>query len=923
MEYKDTLLMPKTEFPMRGNLPKREPDTQTKWEEMNIYQKVQERTSDRPLFVLHDGPPYANGNIHMGHALNKILKDFIVRYKSMSGFHAPYVPGWDTHGLPIEQALTNKGVKRKEMTIAEFRKLCEEYAYKQVDNQRTQFKQLGVRGDWDNPYITLKPEYEAQQIKVFGDMAKKGYIYKGKKPVYWSPSSESALAEAEIEYQDKRSPSIYVGFAVTEGKGVLEKGTQLVIWTTTPWTIPANLGIAVHEDLSYVVVNVNESSYVVAEDLLEEVAKNLEWEDYSVSKKVKGAELEYIVAKHPLYDRDSLVVLGEHVTTDSGTGCVHTAPGHGEDDFLVGRKYGLDVLCPVDDKGVMTSEAPGFEGLFYDKANKPITEKLQETGALLKLNFITHSYPHDWRTKKPVIFRATAQWFASIDKFRKELLEAVNETKWVPAWGETRLYNMVRDRGDWCISRQRAWGVPIPVFYAENGQEIISDETIEHVSKLFREHGSNIWFEKEAKDLLPEGFTHKGSPNGKFTKEQDIMDVWFDSGSSHQAVLEERNDLQRPADLYLEGSDQYRGWFNSSLTTSVAVTGKAPYKGVLSHGFALDGDGRKMSKSLGNVVVPEKVMKQLGADILRLWVASVDYQADVRVSDPILKQVAEVYRKIRNTYRFLLGNLSDFDPSTNAVSFDQLREVDQFMLVKLNDLVKNVRNSYDKYEFASIYHAVNNFCTLDLSSFYLDFAKDVLYIESENHDERRAIQTVLYESLVALTKLMSPILSHTADEVWAHIPGVVGESVQLTDMPEVQELRNADELKKKWNAFLELRDDVLKGLEEARNQKLIGKSLTAKVTLYVNDETQALLSSIKEDLKQLFIVSAFEIGGAVNAAPEHALSLGENNIVVEKAEGETCDRCWVVTTTVGEDQDHPTLCTRCASVVKESYSHLA
>lgn len=923
MEYKDTLLMPKTEFPMRGNLPKREPDTQKKWEEMNIYQKVQERTSDRPLFVLHDGPPYANGNIHMGHALNKILKDFIVRYKSMSGFHAPYVPGWDTHGLPIEQALTNKGVKRKEMTIAEFRKLCEEYAYEQVDNQRTQFKQLGVRGDWDNPYITLKPEYEAQQIKVFGDMAKKGYIYKGKKPVYWSPSSESALAEAEIEYQDKRSPSIYVGFAVTEGKGVLDEGTQLVIWTTTPWTIPANLGIAVHEDLSYVVVNVKESSYVVAEDLLEEVAKTLEWEDYSVSKKVKGAKLEHIVAKHPLYDRDSLVVLGEHVTTDSGTGCVHTAPGHGEDDFLVGKKYGLDVLCPVDDKGVMTSEAPGFEGLFYDKANKPITEKLQETGALLKLNFITHSYPHDWRTKKPVIFRATAQWFASIDKFRKELLEAVNETKWVPAWGETRLYNMVRDRGDWCISRQRAWGVPIPVFYAENGQEIISDETIDHVSKLFREHGSNIWFEKEAKDLLPEGFTHEGSPNGKFTKEQDIMDVWFDSGSSHQAVLEERDDLQRPADLYLEGSDQYRGWFNSSLTTSVAVTGKAPYKGVLSHGFALDGDGRKMSKSLGNVVVPEKVMKQLGADILRLWVASVDYQADVRVSDPILKQVAEVYRKIRNTYRFLLGNLSDFDPRTNAVSFDQLREVDQFMLVKLNDLVKNVRNSYDKYEFASIYHAVNNFCTLDLSSFYLDFAKDVLYIESENHDERRAIQTVLYESLVALTKLMSPILSHTADEVWAHIPGVEGESVQLTDMPEVQEFRNADELKKKWNAFLELRDDVLKGLEEARNQKMIGKSLTAKVTLYVNDETKALLGSIKEDLKQLFIVSAFEIGGAVNTAPEHALSLGENNIVVEKAEGETCDRCWVVTTSIGEDKDHPTLCTRCASVVKESYSHLA
>ncbi|OIU72294.1 isoleucine--tRNA ligase [Rossellomorea aquimaris] len=923
MEYKDTLLMPKTEFPMRGNLPKREPETQQKWEEMDIYKKVQERTQGRPLFVLHDGPPYANGNLHMGHALNKILKDFIVRYKSMNGFHAPYVPGWDTHGLPIEQALTNKGVKRKEMTVAEFRKLCEEYAYEQVDIQRTQFKQLGVRGDWENPYITLKPEYEAQQIKVFGDMAKKGYIYKGKKPVYWSPSSESALAEAEIEYQDKRSPSIYVGFSVTDGKGILETGTQFIIWTTTPWTIPANLGIAVHQDLTYAVVSVNDHTYVVAEDLLEDVAENLEWADYNVTKNVKGAELERMKAKHPIYDRESLVILGDHVTTDSGTGCVHTAPGHGEDDFLVGKKYGLDVLCPVDDKGVMTSEAPGFEGLFYDKANKPITEKLEEAGALLKLNFITHSYPHDWRTKKPVIFRATAQWFASIDKFRDELLQAVKDTKWVPNWGETRLFNMVRDRGDWCISRQRAWGVPIPVFYAENGEEIITDETIDHVSALFREHGSNIWFEKEAKDLLPEGFTHEGSPNGVFTKEQDIMDVWFDSGSSHQAVLEARDDLQRPADLYLEGSDQYRGWFNSSLTTGVAVTGKAPYKGVLSHGFALDGEGRKMSKSLGNVVVPEKVMKQLGADILRLWVASVDYQSDVRVSDPILKQVAEVYRKIRNTYRFLLGNLADFDPKADSVSYDNLREVDQFMMVKLNDLVKNVKKSYDNYEFASIYHAVNNFCTLDLSSFYLDFAKDVLYIEAKDNYERRAMQTVLHEALVVLAKLMSPILSHTADEVWAHVPGAEGDSVQLTDMPELKELSNAEELKKKWNAFLELRDDVLKALEEARNQKVIGKSLTAKVTLYVDDETKSLLNSISEDLKQLFIVSAIEIGGGASDAPEHALTVGQNNIVVEKAKGETCDRCWVVTTTVGEDKDHPELCTRCASVVKENYSHLA
>ncbi|MBS4211920.1 MULTISPECIES: isoleucine--tRNA ligase [Neobacillus] len=923
MEYKDTLLMPQTDFPMRGNLPQREPEMQAKWEEMNIYQKVQERTKGRPMFVLHDGPPYANGDIHMGHALNKILKDFIVRYKSMSGYHAPYVPGWDTHGLPIEQALTNKGVKRKEMSVAEFRQLCTDYALEQIDNQRTQFKRLGVRGDWENPYITLKPEYEAQQIKVFGEMAKKGYIYKGLKPVYWSPSSESALAEAEIEYKDKRSPSIYVGFPVKDGKGVLDTDTEIVIWTTTPWTIPANLGISVHPELTYVVVAVNDKKYVVAESLLESVTNEIGWEEAAVLKKVKGAELEYVVARHPLYDRDSLVMLGEHVTTDAGTGCVHTAPGHGEDDFHVGQKYGLDVLCPVDDKGNMTNEAPGFEGLFYDEANKPISQALEEKGALLKLTFITHSYPHDWRTKKPVIFRATAQWFASIKDFRDQLLEAVKATKWVPAWGETRLFNMVRDRGDWCISRQRVWGVPIPVFYAENGEEIITDETIEHVSNLFRENGSNIWFERETKDLLPEGFSHPGSPNGKFTKETDIMDVWFDSGSSHQAVLLEREDLVRPADLYLEGSDQYRGWFNSSLSTAVAVTGKAPYKGVLSHGFALDGEGRKMSKSLGNVVVPAKVMNQLGADILRLWVASVDYQSDVRVSDAILKQVAEVYRKIRNTFRFLLGNLADFDPAVNKVAYENLREVDQFMLVKLNKLIKSVRNSYENYDYAGIYHSVNNFCTLDLSAFYLDFAKDVLYIEAVDHPERRAIQTVLYESLLALTKLVSPILSHTADEVWKYIPKVQEESVQLTDLPEYQELPGATELEEKWSAFMKLRDDVLKALEEARNAKVIGKSLTAKVTLYVNDNTKALLDSVSENLKQLFIVSGFEVAGAYDEAPEDALKLDTAAIVVTKAEGETCERCWVVTPDVGQDAEHPTLCPRCAQVVKENYSHLA
>lgn len=922
MDYKDTLLMPKTDFPMRGNLPNREPEIQGKWEDMDIYSLVQKRTEGRPMFVLHDGPPYANGDIHMGHALNKVLKDFIVRSRSMSGYHAPYVPGWDTHGLPIETALTkNKKVKRKEMTVAEFRKLCEEYAWQQIEGQKAQFKRLGVRGDWENPYVTLKPEFEAQQIKVFGEMAKKGYIYKGKKPVYWSPSSESALAEAEIEYHDKRSPSIYVAFDVKDGKGVLTNGEKIVIWTTTPWTIPANLGIAVHPELEYSVVAAGGARYVMASALIESVAKAIGFEDHEVVQTVKGKDLEHIVAVHPLYGRDSLVMLGEHVTTDAGTGCVHTAPGHGEDDFIIGQKYGLDVLCPVDEKGHMTSEAPGFEGLFYDQANKPITEQLEEKGALLKLDFITHSYPHDWRTKKPTIFRATAQWFASIKDFRGELLEAVKETKWVPEWGETRLYNMIRDRGDWCISRQRAWGVPIPVFYAENGEPIITDETINHVSELFREHGSNIWFEKEANELLPEGFTHPGSPNGKFTKEQDIMDVWFDSGSSHQAVLEEREGLVRPADLYLEGSDQYRGWFNSSISTAVAVTGKAPYKGVLSHGFALDGEGRKMSKSLGNVVVPAKIMNQFGADILRLWVASVDYQADVRVSDAILKQVAEVYRKIRNTFRFLHGNIADFDPAKDAIAVEDLREVDQYILIKLNSLIEKVKKAYEEYDFAVIYHAVHNFCAIELSSFYMDFAKDVVYIEHADHKDRRSMQTVFYETLLALVKLIAPILPHTADEMWSHFTFVSEKSVQLTDMPETRDIPNAKETEEKFDSFMKLRDDVLKALETARNEKIIGKSSVASLTLYPNEEAKALLSSIKEDVKQLFIVSELAIGGTEVDAPEDAQSFEAGKIVVAQAEGETCERCRMVSKEIGEDPDHPELCPRCAGIVKTYYQN--
>jgi isoleucyl-tRNA synthetase len=915
MSYKDTLLMPKTDFPMRGNLPKREPLIQEKWENENIYQKVLDYTKDRPLFVLHDGPPYANGDIHIGHAENKVLKDIIVRYKSMSGFRAPYVPGWDTHGLPIETALTKSGkVDRKKLSVAEFRKLCEEYALEQVDRQREQFKRLGVRGDWDNPYITLTKDYEAQQIKVFGEMAKKGYIYKDKKTVYWSPSSESALAEAEIEYHDKRSASIYVAFSIQDGKGVLDGEEKFIIWTTTPWTIPANLAIAVHPDFQYSVVKVNNEKYIVAAELLDSLQQQFEWENVETIKTVQGKELEYVKAEHPLYGRTSLVILGDHVTLDAGTGCVHTAPGHGEDDYLVGKKYNLDILCPVDEKGVMTEEAPGYEGLYYDNANKPITEALTEKGALIKLSFITHSYPHDWRTKKPIIFRATEQWFASIKDFRNELLEAIKEVKWYPNWGETRLHNMIKDRGDWCISRQRSWGVPIPVFYGENNEPIITDETIEHVSNLFREHGSNIWFEWDAKALLPEGFTSEHSPNGEFRKEMDIMDVWFDSGSSHQGVLEEREGLQRPADVYLEGSDQYRGWFNSSLSTGVAVTGKAPYKAVVSHGFVLDGEGRKMSKSLGNTLSPNDVMNQLGADILRLWVSSVDYQADVRVSNDILKQVAEVYRKIRNTFRFMLGNLFDFNPSVHKVAYEELSEIDRYMLVKLNNLIDRVTKGYEEYQFSSIYHAIHNFCTIDMSSFYLDIAKDTLYIEAADNQQRRAIQTVLYEVLVSLTKLTSPILSHTADEVWEHIPGIVEESVQFTLMPKAVSVENAKEIEEKWDAFMDVRDEVLKALEEARNQKVIGKSLTAQIQLYAAQDAKELLSSLT-NLDQLFIVSQAVLAGELNEAPEHALKFEKVAVVVTQAEGETCERCWIVTPEVGQNTNHPTLCPRCAKVI--------
>ena len=909
VELKDTLLMPKTKFPMRGNLPNKEPEFLKRWEEMDLYNKILEKNAGKPSYVLHDGPPYANGNIHIGHALNKILKDFIVKYKNMNGFVSNYVPGWDTHGLPIEQVLVNNGVDRKSMPATKFRNKCKDYALKQVDKQREDFKKLGVIGDWDNPYLTLDPKFEAEQIRVFGKMVDKGYIYKGLKPIYWSPSSESALAEAEIEYRDHTSPSIYVAFDLVSEDGVVEKGTKFVIWTTTPWTLPANLGIAVHPDFEYQVVKYNGESYLLAKERVNFLAEQFGWENYEEGKVVFGKELEYLLCQHPFLDRTSTLILADYVTLDSGTGLVHTAPGHGVDDYLVGQlQYKLGVLSPVDNQGVLTEEAGQFAGKFVFDANKDIIAHLDETGALLKQEDITHSYPHDWRSKKPIIFRATPQWFCSVEAFRSELLEAVDNTKFYSEWGKPRLYNMIRDRGDWVISRQRVWGVPIPVFYAENGEAILDIELIEHVAKIFEEEGSNVWFYKDAKELLPEGYTHPGSPNGEFTKEMDIMDVWFDSGTSHQGCCAIREDLTYPADLYLEGSDQYRGWFNSSLITSVAVSGVAPYKELVSAGFVMDGNGNKMSKSLGNVISPNDVGKELGAEIIRLWSASVDYTQDVRISKDILKQVSETYRKIRNTFRFLLGNLfnGSFNNKTDLVAYENLEELDKYMVLKFEKVVAKVLDYYENYQFNSITTELINFFNVELSSFYLDYGKDILYIEGEDSQKRLSMLTVLYTVLSKSVRLLAPILSFTAEEVYDNMPYEDAESVHLTDFPAKNVIEDAA-LEAKWDKLLEVRDDVNKALEESRNEKVIGKSLEAAVEVYSNDaEVVELLNSV-DNLNQFFIVSKVAVKENDGVAYDLA------TVKVTKAEGHRCDRCWSIVDEVNEEG----LCPRCASILNK------
>lgn len=897
MNYKETLLMPETSFQMRGNLPENEKLQREKWEKMDLYNKVREKNKGKTPFVLHDGPPYANGNIHIGHAMNKILKDFVNRYKMMSGYDMIYIPGWDTHGLPIEQAVTNSGVDRKSMSKADFRALCEKYAYEQIEKQMQGFKELNVLADWEHPYITLQKEMEARQIEVFAEMAKKGLIFKGLKPVYWSPSSESALAEAEIEYHDRKDSSIYVAFPVVEGNDTVNVGDNLVIWTTTPWTLPCNTGIAISEKFDYAKVLVNDKYYIVANELLEDLAKEFGWENYEVVNVFTGDKFAGVKYKHVFMDRVAPVVDGFHVTLDAGTGLVHIAPMYGADDFIIGKEYNLEMINGIDDQGVLNELSGPFNGLFFEDANKAVTVKLDELGVLLKLKFITHSYPHDWRTKKPIIFRATKQWFCSIDKIRDDLLkELENNVKFHTEWGKKRLYNMIHDRGDWCISRQRVWGVPIPIFYNEDGSEIVDYDVMMHVADLFRKYGSNVWFEKEAKDLLPEGYTNPASPNGNFTKEEDIMDVWFDSGSTWNGVLIEQG-LPYPSDMYLEGSDQYRGWFNSSLICGVAVTGKAPYKELVSHGFTLDGKGNKMSKSLGNVIVPADMVRLHGSDILRLWVASTDYTEDVRISDDLIKQVKESYRKIRNTYKFMLGNLKDFDYTKDSVKYEDMPYYDKYMMNELNKFTKNVLEEYNNYNFQNVYKLVNNFVSFTLSNFYLDFTKDILYIEKADSLVRRSVQTVLYNILNNEVKLLAPILPYTSEEVYSLLPHTE-ESVHLTDMPEVVTYSDSAEVEELFNLFFELKDKVNKKLEEARNEKLIGSALEAVVKINLDPKYNEVKEKLGSYLHQLFIVSKVEY------------TTDGEEVVVEKSTGEKCNRCWNYVDHLNGD-----ICDRCHNII--------
>ena len=925
-DYTSTLNLPQTSFAMRANLPQREPEMLKYWQEKDLYNRLLENAEGKPQFALHDGPPFSNGNIHMGHALNKILKDIINKSKVMEGYRVPYVPGWDNHGMPIESAIIKKNkLDRKKMSISEFRSACHKFAQDFVDKQSEQFQRLGVVADWEHPYITMAPAFEAREVRVFGEMFKRGYIYKGLKPVYWCPHDETALAEAEIEYADDKCTSIFVKFKVNDDKGKLAgidlDKTYFIIWTTTTWTLPGNLAIALNPIESYAVLRAADGNcYIVAEALAAKTMAAGGIEEYETVLTLPGREFELMTARHPFLDRDSIVVNADYVTMDSGTGCVHTAPGFGADDYNTCRRYNIDIIVPVDDRGYQTEEAGKYAGMYYEKSNEAILADMQESGALFASETTVHSYPHCWRCKNPIIFRATPQWFCSVAGFKDAAVAACDGVTWLPAWGGERMVQMIRERADWCISRQRHWGLPIPVFYCEDcGEAICNDESIDRVSKVFAEKGSNAWFDLEASEILGEDFVCPVCGKKHFSKETNTLDGWFDSGSTHFSVIDDCADVEWPADVYLEGADQYRGWFQASLLTAIG-SGKteAPFKQVLTHGWVVDGEGKAMHKSLGNVINPDDIVKKYGADLVRLWVASSDYQVDVRVSDNIFKQLSETYRKIRNTARIIMANLGDFNPDTDMVALENMLDIDRWALSRLEALIAEVRKAYDNYSFHLVYHAINNFCTVDMSKLYIDITKDRVYVENPKSEARRSAQTALYYVISALVKMIAPILSFTAEEIWQAMPHASTDdvtSVYLSEMP-VADGKLAFDGADRWEELFTLRDDVMKALEIARAEKKIGKSLDAKVTVYTADKAvlELLAKFSAEELKTVFITSgAFVVEGT---APEGAYVPEEGKIavLVESADGERCDRCWCYSTE-GEKTEEGFICARCKNIL--------
>ncbi len=926
-DYNKTLNLPETEYPMRGNLPTKEPAAVEEWEASGLYNKILKKNEGKPTYILHDGPPYANGDIHLGTALNKILKDIIIKQKNMSGRLAPYVPGWDTHGLPTElKAMKAIGVENGAIPPLELRKHCREFALSYVSSQRDQFKRLGVLGDFSDPYLTLKPEFEARQIEVFGEMAKKGFIYKGLKPVYWCPDCQTALAEAEIEYQDDPCYSVYVKFKVADDRGVLSglgldlDKTYFVIWTTTTWTLPGNLAICLGPDYEYTVVQANGENYIMARELIEPTMKAAGIEEFTTVGSFTGKELEYCTAQHPFMPRTSLVIVGDHVTLDSGTGCVHTAPGYGVDDFEIGNKYNVGIVVGVDGKGVLTEESGMFAGLKTDDANKVIAKHMAETGALFATEKITHQYPHCWRCKSPILFRATEQWFCSVDSIKEQAVKAIENVKWIPEWGEERIKGMVRDRSDWCISRQRTWGVPIPIVYCKKCRKpIINDYTIKAISDLFRKEGSDAWWAHDISEIVPNLKCECGCT--EFEKEKDILDVWFDSGVTHTAVLDQREGLHSPADLYLEGADQYRGWFQSSLLTSVALGRMAPYKAVCTHGWVVDGQGKTMHKSLGNGIEPKEIYDKYGADILRLWVASSDYHSDIRISKEILGQLSEAYKKVRNTARYILGNICNqggFNYDTDAIPLEKLTELDRWAIMKLDALIEKTAEAYEAFDFHIVFKSIHNFCVVDMSNFYLDIIKDRLYCEAPDSEARRSAQTAMYLILSALARLVAPIIPFTADEIWKYIPHRASdnaESVLLNDMPSVSGLEYSEDFIGRWSFIASLRDDVKKALELKRADKIIGSSLEAEVALTSTSDTESKLKAVYDLLPTVFIVSEVTLNsGSVPEFTGEATGVG---ISVKHAEGEKCERCWTYSKSVGECAEHPTLCARCADTLSK------